>query len=416
MGAVKKEKKTIKKSKPAFEKVIDASDGKTNVLVLGTSGSGKSTLINSFLGGDYAETGFGSAITKEITVYQKDDFPIRLIDTVGLEFSKRKQNAIKSDLKKFVKNAVKDVKAENIIHTIWLCIDGTVHRIDKEVLNYIRDISKVWKDVPIIVVFTKSYSEFEIPDNIKMFNEALKNYKHGDELNIKEVIPVVAKAYPVKNDVLVPPFGLDDLADATLKCSAEGFAIAKSVVKMVDLRAKRAMAYSIMVVASGSAATIGAIPLPDVILDSTLLVPMQSFEIKSISNVYGINQDNIVNSMIEGILEAGAVTLLAKMVLGAIKAIPGLQIAGAVLNAVVASVFTFIVGEVTVELSEGIYTGKIDADSINWIATAEELFKKYGPAILNALGLQLRAHKGALAPADIAEIIKAIIPQVNKDN
>lgn len=57
-----------------------------NVLVIGNSGVGKSTLINSVLGEERAETGWGTAgTTKELKIYENDDIPFRIIDSVGFE-------------------------------------------------------------------------------------------------------------------------------------------------------------------------------------------------------------------------------------------------------------------------------------------------------------------------------------------
>ena len=400
------------KNKTDFEKLIDAYDGKLNVLILGTSGSGKSTLINAVLGDELAETGSGSAVTKEIEVYQKDDYPVRLIDTVGIEYSKAKQRKIKKDLLKFVKSAVKEKNAEKIIHVIWFCIDGTVHRIDKEVLDYIRDISLVWKDAPIITVFTKSYSESEIVDNIVMFKDSLNGYKRKEDLNVKDVVAVVAKAYPVADDFIVQPQGLDRLLESTLRYGPEGVAGAGKVARSLDLKAKRSMSYSLISAVSASAAAVGAVPIP--VPDATILVPLQSMMIKNLSSIYGIKRDDSANEIIDAVLKAGAVAAVAKTVLNQIKAIPGLQIAGAVLNAVVASVFTFIMGEVSVELLERTYTGDLNVKEINWVQEAEKLFSKYGPAVMKSLGVVLEKQKTELQPSDIANIIKALFKSKEK--
>lgn len=57
-----------------------------NVLVIGNSGVGKSTLINSVLGVEKAKTGYGtSGTTDKLELYQSEDIPFRIIDTVGFE-------------------------------------------------------------------------------------------------------------------------------------------------------------------------------------------------------------------------------------------------------------------------------------------------------------------------------------------
>ena len=400
------------KNKTDFEKLIDAYDGKLNVLVLGTSGAGKSTLINAVFGEEFAETGSGNAITREIKVYNKEDFPIRLIDTIGLEYSKKKQSAIKKDLNKFIKSAVKENDAQRIIHAVWFCIDGTVHRIDKEVLNYLRDVSRIWKDAPVIIVFTKSYSQSEILDNTVMFKDCLEGYKYKDRLNVKEVKAVVAKAYPVSRDYIVQPFGIDALVDCTLKYGPEGVEGARKVARSLDLSTKRSMAYSLTAGMSASAAAVGAIPIA--VPDATVLVPMQSLMLKKLSSIYGIESGNELNEIADAVLKAGGVTMVARELLKYIKSIPGLQIAGSVLDATVAGLFTFIMGEVSIELLERTYTGELSRNETDWFSEAVKLFKKYLPAALNAAGLKLEKQNTNFSPAVVTDIIKSIINSKNK--
>lgn len=68
---------------------------KGNVLVIGNSGVGKSTLINAVLGEEKATTGWGnSGTTDHLEIYENDEIPFRIIDSVGFEPSflrKRKQ-------------------------------------------------------------------------------------------------------------------------------------------------------------------------------------------------------------------------------------------------------------------------------------------------------------------------------------
>ena len=59
---------------------------KGNVLVIGNSGVGKSTLINAVLGEERAVTGYGTAgTTKELAIYESQEIPFRVIDTVGYD-------------------------------------------------------------------------------------------------------------------------------------------------------------------------------------------------------------------------------------------------------------------------------------------------------------------------------------------
>ena len=404
----------LRREKPAYEQLIDLQDGRINVLLLGTSGCGKSTLINAVLGDELAKTGAGMAVTKDIRIYQKEGYPLRLIDTVGLEYSKRRQSAVRKTLSDYLRSGVKDKDADKIVHAIWFCNDGTVRRIDREVLNYIRDIAKIWPGAPIIVVFTKSYSGSEALDNIVMFRDVLDRYRKASELNIRDIIPVVAKAYPVAEDYIVAPSGIDTLVERTLRYGPEGIEGSRQVARAMDLKAKRSMSYSLIAAASALASVVGAVNIPVITHDAALLIPLQSYMMKRIASVYGVGSGDRLNSVIDSVTKAGAVTIAARATISAIGAIPGLQIAGAVVNSAVAAVFTFITGEVCLELVERVYTGAIDSEKVNWAGEAEKAYTQYAPKIIEALGRRLGGKAQPLSTDDIIKILGEII--AGKDN
>ena len=204
-------KKSAKERTPKYEQIIAMDDDKINVLILGVSGCGKSTLINSILEANEAPTGVGEAVTKEIAIYQNEILPFRMIDTIGYEYGLFKQNHIKRDIAKFCKEGVKSGDVEKLIHMIWFCIDGTNKRIDQQVLGYIRSVTNDWKNVPIMVVFTKSYSKVEISENIDMAKEAIEKYNtnhHRRPLNVKDILPVVAKEYQIDETKITISLGV----------------------------------------------------------------------------------------------------------------------------------------------------------------------------------------------------------------
>ena len=54
-------------------------------LFFGNSDVGKSTLINAVMGEDIAPIGNGKRGTKELRIYENEQAPFRIIDTVGFE-------------------------------------------------------------------------------------------------------------------------------------------------------------------------------------------------------------------------------------------------------------------------------------------------------------------------------------------
>lgn len=130
-----------------------------NVLVIGNSGVGKSTLINSVLGEDKAETGWGTkGTTKELAIYESQTIPFRVIDTVGFEPSLLSELKAIGAVKKWSKNSVKEGHEDNKINVIWFCVEGTSRKLFPKSLKDLSRATAMWESVPIIVVITKSYS------------------------------------------------------------------------------------------------------------------------------------------------------------------------------------------------------------------------------------------------------------------
>ena len=226
------------RDKSGYEEIIDMNDGRINVMLLGTSGCGKSTLINAMLGEEKAETGIGDPVTNAIAVYQSDSLPFRMIDTAGYEFDFFHQHKTRNDIAKFGKEGVRQKNVEKLIHMIWFCIDGTVKRIDQSVLSYIKSVSDDWKGVPIILVFTKSYSEIEEEENVRMAKDAIHKYNSRHTKNplvIEGIIPVVAKLYPINETFSVAPRNLDKLVEKTNELAPKGIRIANNAVKDIDV-------------------------------------------------------------------------------------------------------------------------------------------------------------------------------------
>ena len=247
------------RDKSGYEEIIDMNDGRINVMLLGTSGCGKSTLINAMLGEEKAETGIGDPVTNAIAVYQSDSLPFRMIDTAGYEFDFFHQHKTRNDIAKFGKEGVRQKNVEKLIHMIWFCIDGTVKRIDQSVLSYIKSVSDDWKGVPIILVFTKSYSEIEEEENVRMAKDAIHKYNSRHTKNplvIEGIIPVVAKLYPINETFSVAPRNLDKLVEKTNELAPKGIRIANNAVKDIDVSIKRGMAQSIVVGATTAAGAV----------------------------------------------------------------------------------------------------------------------------------------------------------------
>ena len=167
---------------------------------------------------------------------------------------------LKSELKKWTKTSLGNEDYEKCISMIWYCVDGTSKRLMKENLKILNSITKFFKSVPVIIVITKSYSQPERKENIEMISNALSKYEKS--INLKDIIPVVAEAYTIREDTVIEPDGIVDLIEKTSEMIPDlekGTSDAITNYKNVLLN-RQIDAYISACVAS--AVTVGAVPIP----------------------------------------------------------------------------------------------------------------------------------------------------------
>ncbi len=386
------------------EVMFSLDDEKINVAVMGVSGSGKSTLINAILEEDRAPVGTGDPVTQVLEVYEKESLPFRMIDTVGYEYGMLDPVKVRAQMQKWSKDAVKKKDTARIIHIIWFCVDAQSKRIFRKTLDNLREVSRLWNDVPILVVFTKSYAETEDAENRQMFLDVLSRYKKKEELNIRGIVPVVAKELRVTETVTVAPRGLDTLVSWTNSLIPEAKRLSRNALRSMDLQMKRAMANSLIAGSVAGAAVVGAVPIP--VADSAILVPLQYGMLTRIGKIYGMEKDSAENSIIENILKVGATTMAGRSILSAVKAIPGLHIAASVLNALVAGTVTFAAGEISVLVFEGIRKGDIDPKAVDWARYIDFLFREKLPKYTKALEEALEKGSSEDVLKNLMEILK----------
>ena len=335
------------------------SNKKMNVLVLGASGVGKSTLIKS-ISGIEVMTGVGEGNTQKIGVYESNTWPIRCIDTKGFEYNFIEQWKTIRQVKKYTKQQIDANKGDSSnlgIDAVWYCIAGTAKRTFANNINLMNKAIKGWKNIPVFAVITKSYSETDIPENIEAVQQTFS--KIGG-INLKNIIPIVAEEYVINEDVKVLPKGIEELCLSTLDCIDEAQNINQENRNRMVLEQKRFTANTVTVGATITSFTIGAIPLN--FADSQLLVPIEIGLVSAIFKIYGIK---ISKEIIRTIVGSSVITLTAKQVVTFVKTLP---IAGDIVNGTVAGAFVLALGEGTILVSEGIYTGKIKEDQTDQIA------------------------------------------------
>ncbi len=338
-----------------------------NVLVIGNSGVGKSTLINAVLGEERAKTGWGVVgTTGRLELYESENIPFRLIDTVGFEPSKESK-AIKA-VKKWSKNSAKEGHEDTQINIIWFCVDGIAAKLFQKTIENLSKATKMWGSVPVIVVITKS---FAIPDrerNIEMVNNAFAKQKHSK--NLRKVIPVVASTFVLNDSAFAAPEGITELIDATNELMPEGIKAGASDVAAFNLARKRALAQSLVGVSTTAAVVVGAVPIP--FADALLLAPIEMAEAKGLGLLYAVGKNEKSKQFFNTIVEVGTVSAAAKTAISALKAIPGINIGASVLNAIIAGSIVAALGEGTIYAFEQVYLGKKTVEDIDWVRKVME--------------------------------------------
>lgn len=338
-----------------------------NVLVIGNSGVGKSTLINAVLGEDCAVTGYGTTgTTDKLNIYESKNVPFRVIDTAGFEPSFIKERKAVGAVKKWSKESVKVGKEDTQINVIWFCVEGTSSKLFPKAIKDLSRATSMWPSIPVIVVITKSYSIPERKRNIEMVHNAFASQKRYSK-NLKKVIPVVAQTLIIneENNLYVPPEGIIELIDATNELLPEGIKAAKTDIATFKLNRKRALAHSIVGVATTGAVVVGAVPIP--FADALILGPVELAEVNALAQVYGINKNEESKRFLNSIVEVGTVSIAAKAAIGALKAVPGINIGAAVMNAIIAGSIVAALGEGAIYAFEQIYLGTKTVADVDWV-------------------------------------------------
>ena len=375
-----------------------------NVLVIGNTGVGKSTLINAVLGEEKANIGWGTrGGTDRLQIYESEELPFRLIDTVGFDPATRRGRQAISAVRKWSRERAKSGTEDSDINVIWFCIDGTSRKLLKKSIDTLIRATSIWKTVPIIVVITKSYSVLERLDNAEMVYDAFEKRKRGK--NLKRVIPVVAKPYALNETAFAAPEGITELIDATNQIMPEGIRAGKEDVAKYNLNRKRAMAHSIVGTATTAAVVVGAVPIP--LADAAILTPIEIAEVNSIARVYGIHKSDKSKAFMNTIVEVGTISTVARAAISAIKGIPGINIAASVLNAVIAGSIAAALGEGSIYAFEQIYLGKKSLEDTEWVKKLME--NKFSSDFLKRVNIALDGITSSSSKKEIAQTILKLI-------
>lgn len=342
-----------------------------NIIVAGKTGVGKSTLINSVFRENLAETGMGRPVTTHMRRITKKDFPLVVYDTRGFELGKSVQDDVKEEVMKTIRDGLACNDISKAIHCIWYCINAASNRIEPEEIEWLRELGaeNEMTQVPIIVVLTQCFS--------KKKAQEMRKAVEDENLNVVQIVPVLAQDYEIDEEYVAKAFGLDVLIRVMSEALPDELLDTLQNLQKVSLDEKTKRAQAAVATATAAAAAAGATPIP--IADCAVLIPTQVAMIASIAVIFGIDiNKTVLASFVSSVLGTGGATLLGKTVVSnVLKLIPGAgSVAGGAISGATAGLLTTALGETFILVMTQIYKGEL---------TTKDLESSEGKKIITAI-------------------------------
>ena len=348
---------------------------KVNLLVVGKSGVGKSTLINTVFGEEIVQTGVGTPVTDQISLIEKENFPVRIYDTVGFEIGSLGFD-IKDVVKTFKRNPVqqliKKVQAtetlEDDIHVAWYVISGSGSRIEEAEISFINWM--VQQKIPVVVVLTKCYNLVEA--------NMLKNKIEELISSSKNIVMVLAKDTENQES-----FGIEELVQVTVADLPQGLQASFIHSQEASIKVKHNEAAKVVAATMAANFGTGFTPVPGA--DAPIMMASQSAMITKITSIYGIDIDKQkLETALAGMLGVYTAMISGKTIAGGIaKMLPGIgTVGGGLISGGVGMVITGALGYAYMELMEQVLKGQVDLSSVTPDALTNllvELLPKYLP-------------------------------------
>lgn len=330
-----------------------------NIIVAGKTGVGKSTLINAVFRDNLAETGMGKPVTDHMRKITKKGVPLSIYDTRGFELGKEVQAEVKKEVVDTISKGLAAHDVNEAIHCIWYCINTASNRIEPEEIEWLRELSKDNQitQVPIIVVLTQSFSKKKAQEMRKILLD--------ENLDIIQVVPVLAENYEIEDLGVAQAYGLDILIQVMEEALPDELMDTLHNVQIASLKAKKLRAQAAVATASVAAAGEGAAPIP--FADCALLIPTQLGMIASITVIFGFDVNkSIITALLSSTIGAGGATLLGKTVVSnLLKLIPGAgTVAGGAISAGTAGAITAALGEAYIGVMELVFKGDMSLDDL----------------------------------------------------
>ena len=349
-----------------------------NILVLGKTGVGKSTLINSLFGEELTNTGYGKPITQNICKIEKENYPISLYDTPGIELKgEHSAENLLNDVSCLIQNGLRSNDIEHSIHCILYCINTTSNRIEETEKIFLQKLTESTQqcNTPIILVLTQAFAPKKA--------ETMRNEVQKARLPVCEIISLLAQDYPIDDGHIVKAHGLNNLVEVISNVLPEAIRNTFIAIQIVNLDAKRASAKKIVTTTAIAAAVTGATPIP--FSDAMILVPAQMSMLIHITNIYHIPIKKAELTILATLaINTLGTTIIGKTIVSNIlKFIPGVgTVVGGTISATTAATLTTALGNTYIDLMTRIAKGEMKTTDIS---TKESLamFKQQFKAQMN---------------------------------
>lgn len=330
-----------------------------NIIVAGKTGVGKSTLINAVFRDKLAETGMGKPVTDHMRKISKKGIPLAIYDTKGFELGRDVQQQVKQEVMETISKGLATQDINKAIHCIWYCINTASNRVEPEEIEWLKELSKENQitQVPIIVVLTQSFS--------KKNADAMRKMILNENLDVVQVVPVLAEDYEIDEAYVARSYGLDVLIHVMGEALPDELMDTLQNVQIASLAEKKKRAQAAIATATLAAAGEGAAPIP--FSDCALLIPTQLGMIASITVIFGFDVNkSILTAFLSSTLGSGGATLLGKTVVSnLVKLIPGVgTIAGRAISAATAGVLTAALGEAYIGIMTLVFNGEMSIDDL----------------------------------------------------
>ena len=331
-----------------------------NIIVAGKTGVGKSTLINAVFRDKLAETGMGKPVTDHMRKISKKGIPLAIYDTKGFELGKEVQQQVKQEVMETISKGLATQDINKAIHCIWYCINTASNRVEPEEIEWLKELSQENQitQVPIIVVLTQSFS--------KKNADAMRKMILNENLDVVQVVPVLAEDYEIDEEYVAKSYGLDVLIHVMGEALPDELMDTLQNVQIASLAEKKKRAQAAIATATLAAAGEGAAPIP--FSDCALLIPTQLGMIASITVIFGFDVNkSILTAFLSSTLGSGGATLLGKTVVSnLVKFIPGIgTAAGGAISAATAGILTAALGEAYIGIMTMVFNGEMEIDDLD---------------------------------------------------